>query len=87
MKFLPGLRKFLLEHGEIYTVRGYDMKPAWVDVVDVGRCRRVPLGRIYSREELEPYVALSGFSSLEDWCDKINEFGHGDRWLYRVEVK
>jgi len=88
MKFLPELREFLLEHKVIYTVRGYDMKPAWVNVKDVGRCRRVPLGRVYSREELRPHMVLmSGFSSLEDWCDKINEFGYGDKWLYRIEVE
>ena len=87
MKFLPELREFLCEHRTIYTVRGYDMKPAWVAVEGVGVCRRTPLGRIYNREELGPYVGLSGFLSLGDWCDKINEFCYGGKWLYRVEVK
>ena len=87
MKFLPELRDFLREYKVIYTVRGYDMRPAWVNVDDVGRCRRTPLGRIHNREELVPYVDLSGFSSLGDWCDKINEFCYGDRWLYKVEVR
>ena len=86
MKFLLELREFLLEHGVIYTVRGYDMKAAQVHVDGVGRCRRTPLGRIYTREELSPYVHLSGFSGLGDWCDKINEFCYGDKWLYVVEV-
>jgi len=86
MKFLPKLREFLLEHKTIYTVRGYDMRPAQVHVDGVGRCRRTPLGRVCAREELGPYVELSGFSSLGDWCDKINEFCYEDRWLYKIEV-
>ena len=87
MSFLPELREFLGEHKVIYTVRGYDMKPAWVSVEGVGRCRRTPLGRIRNHEELSPYVELSGFSSLGDWCDKINEFCYEDKWLYRIEVR
>jgi len=85
MRFLPELRDFLREHGVIYTVRGYDMKPAWVEVEGVGRCRRVPLDEVRTREELMPYVELSGFGCLEDWADKINEFCYSRRWLYRVE--
>ena len=87
MKFLPELREFLLEHKVIYTVRGYDMKPAWVDVEGVGRCRRTPLGEVHTREELASYVGLSGFLCLEDWADKINEFCYDRRWLYKIEVK
>ena len=74
MKFLPELREFLSEHEIIYTVWGYDMKAAVVNVEGVGRCRRTPLEKICTREELSPYVHLSGFESLKDWCDKINEF-------------
>ena len=86
MKFLPELRDFLRGHGTIYTVRGYDMRRAGVVVEGVGPCRRIPIGRVATREELGPYVHLSGFSSLGDWCDKINEFCYGDKWLYKVEV-
>ena len=86
MKFLPELRRFLLEHKIIYTVRGYDMKVAAVSVEGVGRCRRTPIKKVLVREELSPYVHLSGFESLGDWCDKINEFCGADKWLYRVEV-
>jgi len=86
MRFLPELCEFLLERGIIYTVRGYDMKAATVNVDGVGRCRRTSLGKVYVREELSPYVHLSGFSSLSDWCDKINEFCYEDKWLYKVEV-
>ena len=88
MKFLPKLRDFLREYGTIYTVRGYDMRRAGVVVEDVGPCRRIPMGKIHSREELGPYVHLSGFSNLGDWCDKINDFivSGQSRWLYKVEV-
>jgi len=88
MKFLPVLRSFLREHKVIYTVRGYDMRRAGVVVEGVGACRRIPLGRIYGRGDLASYVELSGFSSLEEWYNKIDEFivpGQG-MWLYRVEV-
>lgn len=89
MKFLPELRSFLCEHGVIYTVRGYDMKPALVNVEDVGRCCRTPLGRVCELEDLKPYVKLSGFSSLRDWRAKIAEFvvPGQEVWLYRVEVE
>ena len=88
MRFLPGLREFLSEREIIYTVRGYDMKTAVVTVEGVGRCKRTSLGRVYTHEELSPYVHLSGFEGLKDWCDKINEFiiPGQDRWLYKVEV-
>lgn len=88
MKFLPELRDFLRECGVIYTVRGYDMRRAGIVVEGVGPCRRIPLGEIHTREELGPYVFLSGFSSLLEWCDRINDFiaPSQDRWLYCVEV-
>jgi len=88
VKFLPELRDFLREHSVIYTVRGYDMRRAGVVVEGVGPCRRIPMGRVVVRDSLRLYVGLSGFSSLEDWCDKINEFVVSDqsRWLYKVEV-
>ena len=88
MKFLPELRDFLREHGTIYTVRGYDMRRAGVVVAGVGPCRRIPMGRVVVRDSLRLYVGLSGFSNLEDWCDKINEFVTPGQavWLYRVEV-
>lgn len=89
MKFLPELRKFLQELRIIYTVRGYDTRSVWVDVEGIGRCRRTPLGEVHTRDELTPYVSLSGFSSVDDWADKINEFivsGH-KKWLYKIEVE
>ena len=88
MKFLPELRDFLREHRVIYTVRGYDMRRAGVVVEGVGPCRRIPMGRVVTREDLRIYVGVSGFSSLEDWCDKINDFiaPAQNRWLYKVEV-
>ncbi len=88
MKFLPELRDFLREHGTIYTARGYDMRRAGVVVEGVGPCRRIPMGRVVIRDSLRLYVGLSGFSSLEDWCGKINEFVTPGQavWLYKIEV-
>ena len=42
-------------------------------------------------EMLEPFVDLSGFDSLQDWMDAIEEL-NGERpiaggWLYRVELE
>jgi hypothetical protein len=74
MHFLPGLRKFLNEHGEIYTVRRYRMGAANVTIDGVGVCRRTPMGVIHDMEQLRPYVALSGFGTVEDWWEKILSF-------------
>lgn len=88
MKFLPKLRSFLREHNVIYTVRGYNMRLAWVYVDDVGVCRRFPLGRVHELEDLKSYVELSGFSSLKDWRAMITHFTvpGQELYLYRVEV-
>lgn len=90
MALLPELRDFLRKHGVIYTVRGYNlMALIYVEVVGVGRCRRVPLGKVLRLEDLKPYVEQSGFSSLKDWRAKIAEFIEPGRevWLYRIEVE
>ncbi len=88
VKFLPALQSFLRAHKVIYTVRGYDMRRAGVVVGDIGACRRIPLGEIHYREDLESYVKLSGFDNIESWWSKIEEFIiPGERmWLYKVEV-
>jgi hypothetical protein len=74
MQFIPELRHFLRDYGEIYTVRKYDMTAAEVEVEEVGLCRRIPLGRIYGIQQLGPYLHLSGFYTLEAWWTKIGQF-------------
>jgi len=90
MSFLPQLRLFLKGLGIIYTVRKYKMTDATVEVLEVGLCYRFPLGRIKDKEDLEPYVSESGFSTVDDWWGKIREFIPGENdpmYLYKVEVK
>lgn len=88
MAFMPQLRLYLRGMEKIYTVRKYKMAEAEVEVEDVGVCKRVPLGQISSKEELEPYFKDSGFFTLDGWWDKINDFiSSGEpKYLYRVEV-
>jgi len=90
MSFLPQLKYYLKGMGIIYTVRKYKMTDALVDVVDVGKCHRIPVEEIHSKEDLLPYVKQSGFASLDDWWNKIKEFipnGNDPMYLYKVEVK
>ena len=74
MSFLPELKRFLLEHGEIYTVRRYRMAEACVEIDGVGKCRRVPLGKVSDMSQLEQFVAASGFDTVEAWWTKILSF-------------
>lgn len=91
MAFLPELRKFLLAHGEIYTVRRYRMGLAKVVVEGVGTCQRVPKGTVVDMDALRPWVSLSGFDTVEAWWDKILSFipsatdqSRVAKYLYRV---
>ena len=89
MSFISELTSFLKATGAIYTVRRYDMAAAEVEVVGVGKCSRVPLNRVDSREVLVPYVKGSGFDTLEAWWAKIKYFipsSTDSMFLYRVSV-
>ena len=88
MSFMPELRKFLLDNTRIYTVRKYKMGLATVEVSGVGLCKRIPQGMTY-KEDLEPFVSDSGFSTLEDWWAKIRHFVPDKTdplYLYRIEL-
>lgn len=74
MAFLPELRQFLRSHGEIYTVRKYTVVEKDVEVPGVGVCRRIPVMDIADKSQLEPYVGLSGFLTVQTWWSKILEF-------------
>ena len=90
MRFLSFLKDFLREKGEIYTVRKYKMDEREVEIEGVGICRRIPRGIITNRKQLEPYYTLSGFPTLEAWCDKILELIPSDediKYLYHVVRK
>lgn len=74
MSFIPELTSFLKATGAIYTVRRYDMAAAEVEVEGVGKCSRVPLGKVDNKDALVPYVKGSGFDTLEAWWSKIKYF-------------
>lgn len=86
MRFLPELRKFLVDGGTIYTVRGYDMREADVFVEDVQMCHRKPLGRVEEPKDLLPYVHLSGFATVEAWWEKIEFFTKPGQQLFLYEI-
>lgn len=89
MSFLPELRNFLKENGLIYTVRRYRMSDAIVEVDGIGECHRVPLGRVFVKEDLIRYYDLSGFKTVDDWWKKIKYFipGSGSpMYLYEVKI-
>lgn len=89
MKFdVECVRRCLVESGVVYTVRGYEMKDGLVLVDGVGVCRRKRLGEVVRKEDLEKFVELSGFASVEEWWKKIEGFiwrGERRKWLYEVK--
>lgn len=88
MRFLPFLKDFLREKKEIYTVRKYKMDEREVEVVGVGICKRIPLGEVTGKMQLLKYTPLSGFSRLQDWWDKIQQFiPYLDDKMYLYHVK
>jgi len=89
MSFIPELKVFLKANGAIYTVRKYNMAAAQVEVEDVGKCSRAPLGRVRCKEDLVSYARGSGFATLEDWWSKIKQFipsSADSMFLYWVRV-
>ena len=89
MAFTVPLAKFLKARGEIYTVRKFRYSTRECYIEGVGCCDRRLIRRITAPIELEPYVDLSGFSSLRDWEGKIHNFikPTDDRFLYKVVIK
>ena len=90
MNFLPELRKFLLARGEIYTVRKYRMPEIDVSVSGVGICTRTRPGRISNKAQLEQFVTLSGFATVDDWWAKILHFIPNEadpKYIYRIVRK
>ena len=83
------LKTFLKEHGEIYTVRRFNYRTRLCDVEGVGRCDRRLIRRVTAPIDLDPYVALSGFSSRLDWWTAIRRFvvpGEA-MFLFKVVIK
>jgi hypothetical protein len=88
MSFLPVLSTFLETHNEIYTVRSWKYSSGRCVIENVGICNRYFVKRVSNFAELEPFVVLSGFPSLDDWKDQIRKFiKSGNMFLYRVSMK
>jgi len=89
MSFLPMLKSFLRERGEIYTVRHYNYRTRLCDIEDIGRCDRRLIRRVNAPVDLDPYVSLSGFPSRQDWWAAVRRFvGPGeDMFLFKVVIK
>jgi len=86
MSFLPALTEFLKERGRIYTVRSYEVPISIVNVPDVGQCKRRFVKVVYHKEDLEPFVELSGFGDVSAWWIRVKQFVPYFRTGYLYEV-
>lgn len=82
MKFLPDLKEFLRLNGEIYTVRRYLYSTKEIEVENIGPCIRTHVGIVITKNNLRPYLAKSGFETIDSWWEKINIF-----IPYRIDKK
>lgn len=91
MAFMPRLTDYLNSTGLIYTVRKYKMKDALVSINSVGSCTRKYTGDITIKEDLNYFYTRSGFNTVEDWWNTIEEINHWlptkekPMYLYKVE--
>jgi len=81
MRFEAGrILDTLQDAGAVYTARGYLMKSKDVWVDGIGNCSRKFLKKIDSAADLRPYLALSGFGSIDDWWRDIQKYVKGRDW-------
>jgi hypothetical protein len=87
---VPCVRQCLLRQGRVFTVRSYCLEGRFyrlVSVDGVGLCWRELVGEARCKDDLLPFVELSGFTSVDDWWQKIVGFcGDRPKWLYKVFV-
>jgi hypothetical protein len=72
----------------VYTVRsweGYSLISK-VEVDGIGLCTKKRIMRVNRKEDLSPYLSLSGFTSLDDWWAKVCSFGACSGWLFEVSA-
>lgn len=91
MQFIPLLTSFLAENRTIYTLRAYNYTTSNCWVQGVGYCSRrlvmfYPWGP--AQEDLEPYVASSGFASVVEWLKMLDKLAPKAEiiYLWRVTV-
>jgi hypothetical protein len=80
------VKECLKVKGKVFSVRSYCLENCEVFVEGVGICRRIRGFEVKRKEELERFVKLSGFESVDEWWNKICEFCGGKRkWVYVVK--
>ena len=80
------VKSFLERFGQVFTVRGYDMKDKIVMVDDVGLCKRKQIKEIKRITDLADYISRSGFLSAFSWWLVISRYTNGKRkFLYEVK--
>ena len=89
MFFIPTLKAFLKEKGEIYTVRRFKYVTHECDVEGVGRCDRHFIKRVNIQDDLACYIDASGFALQSQWWKTVRHFikPGEDMFLFRVVVK
>jgi len=86
--------KFLVNYGEVYTVRHYPAKCPLIRRVRRGKeimkfdVVLETILKIRSYDDLKPYVSKSGFETLEQWKEAIRSHyaKRKDLWLLRVYI-
>jgi hypothetical protein len=91
MEFAVGcVRECLLRQGRVFTVRSYLVEGRFgriVAVDGIGLCWRELVGQVNCKDDLAKFVEFSGFTSVDDWWNKVVQFcGSKDKWLYKVCV-
>lgn len=76
----------LRNKGVVFSVRSYCLENCEVMVDGVGICRRIKGFEVECKDDIKRYVKLSGFTSVDEWWDKIEGFTKGRRkWMYMVK--
>jgi len=87
MKFdVKCVKECLINAGRVFTVRawrGYAVE-SFVDVEGVGKCKKIRIGEVSSKNDLASYVNLSGFGSVDEWWQKVQSFGAQKGFLFLV---
>jgi len=79
------VKSYLQRFGQVFTVRGYDMKDKIVMVDDVGLCKRKQIREVKRITDLTDYISRSGFLSAFTWWLVIGRYTTGKRkFLYQV---
>lgn len=80
------VKSYLQRFGQVFTVRGYDMKDKIVMVDDVGECQRTKIKEVRRLTDLADFVSRSGFLSVLSWWLQIGRFTRDNKkFLYKVE--